>query len=134
MRLAYLEEPETWKRAADIFHKLAKNVDMFLQKSNWRFSKGIKVYRCPPSPKKFLYVKQQQKVSSILRAKFLAFLGDHPADDYRGHRRNHSCRKTDQSDNTRSQGSFLSFAELWRFSGASLAKQRVRHQRQHVPP
>ena len=62
MRLAYLEEPETWKRAADIFQKLAKSVDMFLQKSNKRFSKGKKVCRHPQLPKKFYNVKNQQKV------------------------------------------------------------------------
>lgn len=69
MRLAYLEEPETWKRAADILQKLAKNVDIFLQKSNKRFSKGTKVCRYPQFPKKFLYVKHQQKVSFIFESK-----------------------------------------------------------------
>ena len=78
--------------------------------------------------------EKSAKGLSFWRAKFLAFLGDHAADDSRGHRRNHSCRKTDQSDNARSQWSFLAFTELRRFSGASLAKQRFRHQRQHVPP
>ena len=69
MRLAYLEEPETWKRAADILQKLAKNVDIFLQKSNMRFTKKNKVFRHPQFPKKVLYVIRQQKVSFIFESK-----------------------------------------------------------------
>ncbi|CBY31899.1 unnamed protein product [Oikopleura dioica] len=61
MRLAYLEKPETWKRAAQLLQKLDKNVQMFLEKSNKRFSKGRKLYPFPCCPKRFQYIKLPKK-------------------------------------------------------------------------
>ena len=69
MRLTYLEQPETWKRAAEILVKLDKNVTTFLQKSNQRFSKGRKVFPNAHLPKKFHYVKHQKKVYFIFESK-----------------------------------------------------------------
>ena len=69
MRLTYLEQPETWKRAAGILQKLEKNVTTFLQKSNKRFSKGRKVFPNPAFPKKFHYEKHQKKVYFIFESK-----------------------------------------------------------------
>jgi hypothetical protein len=98
MRLAYLEDPETWKRVAEELDKLAKEVHVLIDKSNNRFSKPKKIVLSRSIPRVVLYHKPTRKVFFLIIKKFSFIaknLGDNAADDYRRYRRNHSCPKID---------------------------------------
>ena len=62
MRLAYLEDPETWKRVAEVLDKLAKEVKLLFDKSNKRFAKPDKIVLSRNIPRVVLYHKPTRKV------------------------------------------------------------------------
>ena len=98
MRLAYLEDPETWKRVAEVLDKLDKEVQLLFDKSNKRFAKPKKNVLSRSIPRVVLYNKPTKKVYFFDNKNICLStinLGDNAADDYRRYRRNHSCPKID---------------------------------------
>jgi len=62
MRLAYLENPETWKKAAEVLDKLAKEVQVLFEKSNTRFSRKKLPIVLSHFPRVVMYHKPIKKV------------------------------------------------------------------------
>ena len=62
MRLAYLEDPETWKRVSKVLDKLAKEVQLLFDKSNKRFLRAKKITLSRYNPKVEIYYKPAKKV------------------------------------------------------------------------